>query len=103
MDESTIFRVPYKKNYTEVKLDINPSNDNQYLPLWCHSNECYYPVTTQTKIPDDVKDRYKFSSYIVDPNKYGWKRSIRIIAIIKRFIKCCLDKTNIDLPSSSEQ
>ena len=93
-----------------MKLDINQSNDskvelltNQDLPSWCHTNECYYPVTTQTKIPDDVKDRYKFSSYIVDPNKYGWNRSIRIIAIIKRFTKCCLDKTKIDLPSSSEQ
>ena len=54
-------------------------------------------------MPDDVKERYTFSNYIIDPNKYGYKKSVRILAILKRFIKNCRNKVKNSLSRSYNQ
>ena len=40
----------------------------------------------------EVQVRYEFSNYLYDPNKYGFKRAVRVIAIIKKFISLCRKK-----------
>lgn len=34
-----------------------------------------------------VSDRYDFSSYLSDPNKYSWSRSVRVMAYVLKFVK----------------
>ena len=50
-------------------------------------------------IPDDVKDRYAFSDYLVDPNRHSFTRVIRIVAYIIRFCNFLLSKR---IPSSTQ-
>ena len=39
-----------------------------------------------------VSDRYCFSEYIVDPNKYNWPKAVRVVAAVLRFIRLCRPK-----------
>ena len=41
----------------------------------------------QRKIPSEVLECYKFSKYVVDPNKAKLKNVVRIFAFVLRFIK----------------
>ena len=43
--------------------------------------------SSQKKIPSEVLECYKFSKYVVDPNKSRFKKVIRIFAFVLRFIK----------------
>jgi hypothetical protein len=36
-----------------------------------------------------VEDRYAYSNYLVDPCQRGWKKSVRIMAIVLLFVKKC--------------
>ena len=38
-------------------------------------------------VPDDVKDRYKISKYVIDPNRRDWAEVIRVIALVIRYLK----------------
>eukprot|EP00111_Clytia_hemisphaerica_P012237 TCONS_00035946-protein len=46
-----------------------------------------------------ISDRYSFSKYIIDPNKYGWKKATSTLALVIKFLKLksCLPK-----PSSKD-
>ena len=33
-----------------------------------------------------LTERYRFSNYVIDPNKYGWERSIRVLGMFFEFI-----------------
>ena len=41
----------------------------------------------QRKIPSSVLECYKFSKYVVDPNKARFKKVARIFGFVLRFIK----------------
>ena len=41
----------------------------------------------QRKIPSEVLECYKFSKYVMDPNKARFKKVVRIFAFMLRFIK----------------
>ena len=36
-----------------------------------------------------VNDRYCFSSYICDPNRYNWAKSVRVVSYMLKFIRAC--------------
>ena len=38
-------------------------------------------------LPKEVKERYLFSSYLIDPNKFSFKKVVRILAIVIRYVK----------------
>ena len=38
-------------------------------------------------VPPDVGERYKCSNYLIDPNKYRFQTVVRVIAIVKLFIR----------------
>ena len=46
-------------------------------------NQCY-AVTKE--VLDNVGKRYLFSSYVIDPNKYRFRKVVRIVALIILFI-----------------
>ena len=39
--------------------------------------------------PDKIKERYTFSKYIYDPNKYGFHTALRVVGYIIKFISLC--------------
>ena len=43
--------------------------------------------STQHSVPSNVCSGYEFSRYIIDPNKHRFKTAVRIIALLKLFIK----------------
>ena len=47
----------------------------------------YLNKTAGAIVPRTVDVRYKFCCYLIDPNKYRLKKIIRILALVKRFIR----------------
>ena len=41
----------------------------------------------QRQVPNQVVERYKFSRYLLDPNKFRFKTVVRVIAFVIKFIK----------------
>ena len=44
-----------------------------------------------TELRGKVADRHRLSNYLVDPTYYPWKRSVRIMGFVLKFIKMCKD------------
>ena len=57
----------------------------------------------QRKIPHEVLECYKFSKYVVDPNKARFKKVVRIFAFVHRFIKKLQKKSTICQPSITQK
>ena len=57
----------------------------------------------QRKIPSEVLKCYKFSKYLVDPNKARFKKVVRIFAFVLRFIKKLQRKSKIGQPSIAQK
>ena len=57
----------------------------------------------QRKIPSEVLECYKFSKYVVDPNKARLKKMGRIFAFVLRFIKKLQKKSKICQPSIAQK
>ena len=57
----------------------------------------------QRKIPSEVLKCYKFSKYVVDPNKARFKKVVRIFAFVLRFIKKLQRKSKIGQPSIAQK
>jgi hypothetical protein len=36
-----------------------------------------------------VADRYAYSKYLVDPCRLGWSKSLRVLALVRRFSSRC--------------
>eukprot|EP00794_Sanderia_malayensis_P011554 gene11554-12745_t len=62
----------------EIPLNYDPDTSTEAT---------YY--TKESIVPAEVKERYRFSEYLIDPNKYRWRNVIRIMAIVFRFIRNC--------------
>ena len=82
------------KSCAEVKLDsvqLKSSDEELIQPKVYHEQSSHVATEAESsdyarKVPDQVAERYKFSNYVVDPNKYEFLGTVRIIAIIQRFI-----------------
>lgn len=44
-----------------------------------------YNSIVKFKVPDEVSKRYEFSSYLIDPNRYRYKKVVRILAFVSKF------------------
>jgi hypothetical protein len=64
----------------EDKIKINQEVVN-YQGFSCHVSE--------SPVPKEVKERYQFSDYIVDPNKHRFRDVVRLVALVQRFISKC--------------
>ena len=42
-------------------------------------------VLRYQKIPEEVRERYKFSNYLIDPNQHSFTKVVRILAFVQRF------------------
>ena len=118
-----------RKGATLKDVDIDSSWQNGFK--WMRSNDTEFPVKTYdevksiciaaseksneiinankvnlstylTQYQDSVLARYKFSKYIIDPNKFRFEKVLRILALIKRFIRKCKENVNTSRKKSSE-
>ena len=53
-------------------------------------------------VPRVVKDRYAFSKYVIDPNKYRFRKVVRILAWVILFVKNCYRKVGKQLTQISD-
>ena len=44
-------------------------------------------LTLSKLVPESVGERYKFSKYLIDPNKHRLRHVVRVMAMVMRFIK----------------
>ena len=81
------------KTCNEVKLDTSQTKEfNSELVIKkdiiksdALSNTSYN--TCARKVPEEVGKRYKFSKYLLDPNKYDFSKCVRVIAMVMRFVR----------------
>lgn len=51
----------------------------------------YFPSRV---VPEVVSDRYKFSEYLIDPNKFRFRKVIRILALVLLFLRNLYSRKN---------
>ena len=83
----------YNTELREVKLETyNPSQDTT----------SFHSKVFQQSIPEEVLERYTFCSYLIDPNRYRFKKVVRILAIVMKFCKLLLQKSKSVVKSSKD-
>ena len=50
---------------------------------------------TSQLVPDDVRSRYQFSKYLVDPNRYSYHTVVRVLAYVMKFIRVLKEKRKV--------
>ena len=63
-------------------------NSSQIKEAQHESKFDFEAVFIKRYVPDEVKQRYAFSKYVLDPNKFKFSKVVRILAFIMKFIRC---------------
>ena len=88
------------KRYDEIKLTASEASDAELETLrvkgiaettWAATEIDYSTIylSCNKKLPNEISERYKYSHYLVVPNKYRFRTVVRILAILQRFIRNC--------------
>ena len=67
----------------EIKLNESGSNEMR--------KEVEVHISNQFKTPNELRDRYAFSNYLIDLNRHTFNKVVRILAYVIRYC-CCLLK-----------
>ena len=67
-------------NKPDITEQICSSNSYCFAQAGCFSGAV---------VPDQVKSRYEFSQYIIDPNRYRLRKIVRIISLVYLFVRKC--------------
>ena len=71
------------RSISQVLQSAEPSMINVSANAMMLSN---YIICSKVISPK-VKERYQGSNYLYDPNKYGWARAVRVLALVCKFIR----------------
>ncbi|MEM7375655.1 MAG: hypothetical protein AAF587_44090, partial [Bacteroidota bacterium] len=79
------------KSVNDIKLtndEMKSVNKEQIISTMDSSNLLPIdpPIEKPSMYLSSITERYRFSQYIVDPNKYGWSRAIRALEYVYQFI-----------------
>ena len=81
------------KSYEEIKQACENSNELIKQPDLVVNRKTQYATSANsvhlTKTQENIAQRYEFSKYLIDPNKFRFQKVVRIIALVKMFIKKC--------------
>ena len=69
--------------YTVAEVKINNSQLDEVKKETFNIFNIHYTK----KIPDEVQQRYRFSNYVIDPNKFNFNKVIRILSFVLKFIR----------------
>ena len=75
-------------NCTEMSEASSECNKPDITGQICVINSQHYAQSfIGASVPDQVKTRYEFSQYIMDPNRFRLRKIIRIISLVYLFVK----------------
>ena len=77
---------------TLSKAELSKVNE-ETLPHQTHFLSI--PDQSSSIVPDEVKERYQFSNYLIDPNRYRFSKVVRILSYIYKFIRLKFDYSPI--------
>ena len=70
-----------KKCLDSESLDNEWINDLSIRDL---KNETY---TVKSNVPSEVVERYRFSKYVIDPNRFRLRKVVRMLALVMLFVR----------------
>eukprot|EP00111_Clytia_hemisphaerica_P018493 TCONS_00054730-protein len=73
------------KSVRDIILNLTEINEIKKETSTVVSTSCNFASRQGTGLPDEVKKRYLFSSYLLDPNKFPFKKVVRILAIVYKY------------------
>jgi len=98
LDETTF---PVKKvseiilTNSDLQQVTNESQILKSIDLKGTSNmNCNANFNSDNGVPDEVRTRYTFSNYLIDPNKFRFKTVVRILATVIKYINLLRRSTN---------
>ena len=79
------------KRIDEITLSEKQSNNAKKEKI---TPEClsYTQSSVYGVVPSEVGERYKFSNYLINPNKYRFRKVVRILAFVHLFLKKLVSK-----------
>ena len=77
----TLAEINAKNNQVDYLITNDVDDFNTYL---CSS---YHTEEEEKKINDEIRKRYEYSDYIVDPNRHRFSDVVRIVALVIKYIK----------------
>ena len=91
------------KSIEDIKLTPEQRKDHDQECLDPDENhvlygfgQCLYAVstayTTNVVPVEEVKKRYEFSNYIIDPNKFRLRKVVRVMALVLKFVRQLMQK-----------
>ena len=91
-DELKLRKEDFENHSDEIlKSDIV---DNEWVNKQLSTLYCVNYSVIEKGVLDKIGQRYSFSRYVVDPNKFRFRKVVRIIALIMLFIKNMKIKVN---------
>ena len=82
-----------KKEFDLECLDPEDQSGNIYGFGQCLYALCTSTHTTSIVPADEVRKRYEFSNYVIDPNKFRLRKVVRILALVLKFVRKLTKKT----------
>ena len=76
-----------KREAWKEKIVIELDQNYHYF-----SNHLYMPSKS---VPDEVGLRYEYSNYLIDPNKFRFRKIVRVLALVFLFLKNLCNKRKI--------
>ena len=104
-DESTFpmksFReaVLSKNDLDQYKTELIKSDvqDDEWVRQQLSYMYCHYNRGDGDTLLSEVAKRYKFSRYLIDPNRFRFKKVVRVLGLVILFVKKLLSKRNRSL------
>ena len=67
-----------KSEARKEKIVIDVLQDNYFVA---------HTFVPERQVPEEVGLRYKFCNYVIDPNKFRFKKTVRVLALVLIFVK----------------
>ena len=99
------------QTYEDIKqVCIDASNEtSELITKVIESKEKFSKIITLesghahlSTVQVNIKSRYEFSEYLIDPNRFRFQKVVRIVALVQMFIRKCKSKCNTKLPKESD-
>ena len=74
-----------------IKSDVQ---DDEWVRKQLSYMYCYYNIGDKDKSLDEIAKRYKFSNYVIDPNRFRFKKVVRVMGLVILFVQKLLSKRN---------
>ena len=76
------------KKYEEICLSDREKGDAGKEKVEVDLHDCFI----SKYVPQEVGDRYEYSDYLIDPNKFRFRTVIRILALVFSFLEKINDR-----------